>query len=118
MLAIRAGYRTETLDNLSALAGVSAGLGLNVWGQELAYAWLPYGDLGDTHYVSLVMRLGHGPDAQKNLIQYQNIRTHSAADKDGPRPGGEIAPEEQQWMELLNGGERDAFGRINRPESR
>ncbi len=40
-LHIRTGYRTDTLKELSALAGFSTGLGVQLWGQELSYAWVP-----------------------------------------------------------------------------
>jgi len=59
-LSLRVGYRTDTTDNLSALAGFTTGLGLHLWGQELDYAWLPLGDLGNTQYVSLTIRFGKG----------------------------------------------------------
>jgi len=103
MLAIRAGYRTDALKGLSAIAGVSAGLGLNVWGQELSYAYLPYGDLGNTHYFSLLMKFGEVEKAKRNLIQYQHIKTHRTV-KD--TNSDEISPDYQQLMELLNDNEQ------------
>ncbi len=57
-VALRSGFRSDTTRELSALAGFSTGVGLQLWGQEFAYAWLPLGDLGDTHYFSLVVRWG------------------------------------------------------------
>jgi hypothetical protein len=71
-VALRAGYRTDTTRQLSALAGFTVGAGLRVWGQEFSYAWLPMGDLGNTNYFSLVLRFGakeSGP-SQKNLKRY------------------------------------------------
>ncbi len=47
VIALRAGYRTDTLRDLSALAGVSTGLAIHVLGQELSYAWIPMGELGE-----------------------------------------------------------------------
>jgi hypothetical protein len=99
LIAIRAGFRTDTLKENSILAGYSLGMGVNVWGQELAYAWLPYGDLGNTHYVSLLMKFGEAERAKRNLIQYQHIKSHRSV-KDNR--GEEIAPDYQQLMELLN----------------
>lgn len=58
IIALRAGYHTDTLDELSAIAGVSTGVGLNFWGTEFSYTWLPYGDLGQTHSFALVLRFG------------------------------------------------------------
>src|SRR6267142_7222018 len=103
MLAIRAGYRTDTTKELSSYAGFSAGIGVNVWGQELSYAYLPYGDLGTTHYISLLMKFGETEKAKRNLIQYQHIKTHRTV-KD--TRSEEIAPDYQQLMELLNDSEQ------------
>jgi hypothetical protein len=112
MLALRTGYRTDTVKELSALAGYSLGLGLNVWGQELGYAWLPYGDLGNTHYISLLMKFGEVEKSKRNLIQYQHIKKHKTAkDRSGSGSRGrdreeEMAPDYQQLMELLNDNEQ------------
>lgn len=73
-IALRTGYRTDTLKELSALAGFSTGIGLQVWGQEFAYAWVPYGDLGNSQYVSLVLRFGGPEKENRNLIQYQHTQ--------------------------------------------
>ena len=102
LLAVRLGYRTDTVKELSPLAGLSAGMGLNVWGQELAYAWLPYGDLGNTHYISLLMKFGEVERSQRNLIQYKHVKVHRA-NKAGD---DDMAPDYTQLMELLNDGER------------
>src|SRR5258708_23176197 len=103
MLAIRSGYKTDTVKGLSALAGYTLGMGLNVWGQEVAYAWLPYGDLGSTHYFSLLMKFGEAEKAKRNLIQYQHIKSHRTV-KDSHTE--EVAPDYQQLSELLNDGEK------------
>ena len=57
-ISLRAGYKTDTLKGLNALAGFSTGIGLQVWGQELAYAWVPYGELGNAQYLSFIARFG------------------------------------------------------------
>lgn len=59
-IAVRAGYRTDTARKLSALGGLTTGVGLNVWGQRFDYAWLPMGDLGSTQYFSIVLAFGAG----------------------------------------------------------
>ena len=48
-LAFRAGYKT----NQDAGEGITAGLGLKMGKVSLDYAYVPYGDLGDTHRISL-----------------------------------------------------------------
>jgi outer membrane protein OmpA-like peptidoglycan-associated protein len=61
-LALRLGYRYQSaIDNgeyyegygTNALAGVSAGVGINYQAFRLDYAFVPYGFLGNTHRVSL-----------------------------------------------------------------
>jgi hypothetical protein len=64
-LALRAGYKSDTVKELSALAGMTAGLGVTLWGHELSYAWLPLGDLSMGHYFSLVARFGQSREATK-----------------------------------------------------
>jgi hypothetical protein len=97
LLALRVGYRTDSLKELSALAGFSTGVGLNLWGQEFSYAWVPYGDLGDTQYFSLVLRFGGAEEQKRNLIQYQTIRKHRSAQAVTPND-----PEHDQLMQLFN----------------
>jgi hypothetical protein len=76
MVALRAGYKSDTVQGLSAMAGMTVGMGLTLWGSELSYAWLPLGDLGAAQYFSIVVRFGEGNDQQKNLIYYQPNRIH------------------------------------------
>jgi hypothetical protein len=58
LFALRAGYKTDTIKELSPLAGLSTGIGVHVGRQELAYSWVPMGPLGNTQHVSLVVRFG------------------------------------------------------------
>jgi len=115
MISLRTGYKTETTKGLSPLAGLTAGMGLHVFGQEFAYAWLPYGDLGDTQYFSLLIKFGAQEEERKNLIQYQDIhRTRTVKRHSSGAQGSsdgiidqreEIQkndPEYQQLMQLLN----------------
>ena len=62
MIALRAGYRTQTTQQLSPIAGLTTGVGLQVFGQRFDYAWVPLGDLGQTQYFSIVLTFGkrHG----------------------------------------------------------
>jgi hypothetical protein len=67
LIALRAGYRTDDSDAPGGTAGLSAGFGLALWGQSFDYAWVPFGVLGDTHYLSLVLRFGEKTDRLENL---------------------------------------------------
>ena len=97
-IAIRTGYRTDTVKELGFIAGYTVGLGIHAYGQEFAYAWLPLGDLGNTHYFSLVLRLGEAGRARRNLIQYQNIKRRRAVQ------GGtnDLDTDCQQLMEIYS----------------
>jgi hypothetical protein len=111
MLALRTGYRTDTVKGLSPLAGYTLGVGLQVWGSELAYAWLPYGDLGNTHYFSLLMKFGETERSKRNLIQYQQIKKHQTVKHSGEEE--EISPDYQQLMELLNDSDQHLARQVN-----
>ncbi len=53
-IAVRGGYRTGT--GLEFLSGLSGGAGYNTAAYHLDYAFVPYGDVGSTHRVSLTIR--------------------------------------------------------------
>jgi hypothetical protein len=97
-VALRTGYRTDTLKELGPLAGLTTGLGLQAYGLEFSYAWVPLGDLGNTHYFSLLLRLGEAQEARRNLIQNQQIKRQRTV-KGGP-VGSDS--EVEQLMELLS----------------
>lgn len=104
-ISLRAGYRTDTTNQLSAMAGMTVGLGVHVFGQEFSYAWLPYGDLGDTQYFSLLLKFGDKEEEKRNLIQYQSIKTHRTASghgEDQPEDLKQNDPDYQQLMQLLS----------------
>jgi hypothetical protein len=97
-VAIRSGYHTDTVEELGGMAGLALGVGIHFYGQEFSYAWLPLGDLGDTHYISLVMHLGEAERAKKNLIQYPATKKHRSVH--GIQ--GTEDPDFEQIMELLS----------------
>ena len=55
-VAFRGGYKSNT-KGINGLSGISAGLGMMIGNYGIDYAWLPFGDLGDTHRVSLSIGL-------------------------------------------------------------
>ncbi len=106
LLALRAGYKTDTLRGLGPVAGVTAGLGLCLWGQEFSYAWSPYDDLGTSQYFSLVLRFGEDKNKRRNLIHYQSIKRHRLVED--PSAGGNFAdPDVPSVLELLGDGEKE-----------
>lgn len=56
--ALRAGFSTKNLDDLGVAGAVSGGFGLGLGGAAFDYAFVPYGDLGATHRVTLSWLLG------------------------------------------------------------
>lgn len=52
LLALRVGYKT----NQNIGIGITAGIGLKISKTSIDYAYVPYGDLGSTHRISLVIR--------------------------------------------------------------
>jgi hypothetical protein len=57
-LALRAGYQSEAVRQLSGMAGLTLGVGLRCAGIGLDYAWVPMGDLGSTSFFSLTLAFG------------------------------------------------------------
>ncbi len=56
-IALRLGYKTDTVSYLGGESGLSGGIGVEFAGwYSIDYAWVPYGDLGQTHRFSLLMR--------------------------------------------------------------
>jgi len=54
-LGYKYGYSTATL---GSTVGLGVGIGFRMWEAGLDYAFVPFGDLGDTHRVSLSYRFG------------------------------------------------------------
>lgn len=52
-LALDLGYKAGKDNKLGGLSGLSAGLGFKINKINLTYAWVPYGELNDTHRISL-----------------------------------------------------------------
>ncbi len=105
IIAIRAGYRTDATSQLNGTVGVTAGLGLYLWGQEFSYAWVPYGDLGDAQYFSLVLRFGGVESHRRNLIHYQTIQQHRFAYSPYYDAGRSEDEEKEQILQLLEQGD-------------
>ena len=56
-LAIRAGYKYGyDTESLGSLVGLGAGLGFRLWNLGLDYAFVPFGELGDTHRITFLIK--------------------------------------------------------------
>jgi hypothetical protein len=82
IFALRAGYNTAHTKELGAIAGITGGVALRWWGQEFSYAWVPFGDLGNTHYFSLLLRWSTEPRADRTYPDLPQQRLHSARAED------------------------------------
>jgi outer membrane protein OmpA-like peptidoglycan-associated protein len=58
-LSLRAGYNTRDTGGAPGLNGLSAGAGFGWKDSMLHYAWVPFGDLGQTHRLSFEVYFGH-----------------------------------------------------------
>ncbi|MCX5793037.1 MAG: PorV/PorQ family protein [Elusimicrobia bacterium] len=67
VLAARAGYKSDTVKELGALSGLTAGMGVNWSDYQFDYAWNSFTDLGITHRISLGIKFG-GPDTDKDNV--------------------------------------------------
>lgn len=56
-LPLRVGYNTKVTSDLGSLAGLGAGLGIGVNKFAFDFAWVPYGDLGQTYRLALKVKL-------------------------------------------------------------
>lgn len=55
-VVLRAGYRYGyDIESLGSLVGLSGGLGFRIWNFRLDYAFVPFGELGDTHRVTFTI---------------------------------------------------------------
>ena len=56
--ALRAGYELGPSQDQGSLGGLSVGAGVGVGSWQVDYAWVPMGDLGQTHRLSLTYTVG------------------------------------------------------------
>lgn len=73
--AARTGYRTDT--DVTGFAGVSAGGGLDVGRASFDFAWVPFGDLGNSYRYSMHIKFG---PSSKDKNDVDSILDQSAKD--------------------------------------
>lgn len=78
LLAMRGGYSNAHTKGLSTMSGISAGMGLFVFGQEFAYSWVPFGDLGNTHYFTISLRFSR----PREVVSKPKLKRASAPNSD------------------------------------
>lgn len=68
--AVRCGYKTDTINVLGVLSGLTAGFGVK-WRQNYGfdYAWVAYGDLGSTHRISMNISFGGESEAKVEQVE-------------------------------------------------
>ncbi|OGS55022.1 MAG: hypothetical protein A3J79_06875 [Elusimicrobia bacterium RIFOXYB2_FULL_62_6] len=62
VIAARAGYKSDTVRELGALSGLTAGLGIKWSTYQFDYAWNSFTDLGITHRLSMGIKFGSKDD--------------------------------------------------------
>ena len=83
-VSLRMGFRTDNLQDLSPLAGFSMGVGIHLWGQNLDYAWVPLGSLGNTQYISLVFSFGPRAGNAENVNVMKADQANSPSENARP----------------------------------
>jgi hypothetical protein len=90
LFTFRGGYNTAHTKELGTMSGITAGVGIFFWGQEFSYAWLPIGDLGMTHYFSLVFRLSSHDRPERPRLKSAEERDFSDFNTTDPSQYHEI----------------------------
>jgi hypothetical protein len=88
----RIGYNTNTND-LNGTKNINLGTGFEYKGYRLDYAWSPYGELGDSHQISLLVKFDEAGlfIKKKNVEQVNN---ESSQQEDADKQAKQLAKEE------------------------
>jgi hypothetical protein len=89
LFQLRGGYTTRRND-ANGLSGASVGFGVALRTLSFDYAWVPFGDLGDSHAITLIWRPSREPiDLRRRGEPKQATRTLKASKgKIESRPSG------------------------------
>ncbi|HTC22299.1 MAG TPA: PorV/PorQ family protein [bacterium] len=99
---LRAGYQAALGDNeIGGLTGLTAGVGFKLSELRLDYAYLPYGELGASHEISLGYQFGTNAPAEEAFAQPKAIPTvpPAGASQTGP-PQAENPPAAKDPLNL------------------
>lgn len=109
ILSLRAGYRYKfSENNTGGLTGLTAGAGVDINGLTIDYAFVPFGDLGLTHRVTLNMEFTL-PEQDEGVLK----PIKRAPDKETGKP----AKTAKELMDMLaQGGTYENAGNLNAAE--
>lgn len=82
-VAARAGYKYDTVKELGALSGLTAGMGVKWSDYQLDYAWNSFTDLGVTHRISMGIKFGVPGVKKEQPAAAPVLKAVSAPDTDG-----------------------------------
>lgn len=104
LLALRGGYRLPVAeDNLTGLKGFTAGAGLRLGYLEFDYAFVPYGELGTAHMMSVSYTFGAPQTPPPEFAR-------KTPDKKGAKSAAELDAMFIEAGKLENSGKLDAAG--------
>lgn len=99
-IALRLGYRTETADE--AGPGITTGIGIGVSDFNLDYAFVPMGELGSTHRVTVSLKFGtirgERKFERKDKPEITTDKKDTAASEPEPRQEQLIIPDMHQQV--------------------
>jgi Curli production assembly/transport component CsgG len=78
-LFLRAGYNFKNQDDLGFMGGFSSGFGVQIKNIVLDYAFVPYGDLGNTHKITF--SYGFGKQGRKTKDKDRIRKAYAPAEK-------------------------------------
>jgi hypothetical protein len=70
---LRAGYETLSSNVGESLGNFTFGMGLNIKGWRIDYAWVPKGELGDQHQIALTVGFGLSPEERAQAAKELDI---------------------------------------------
>jgi hypothetical protein len=116
-VVLRAGLDSSHTSGLSGSSVLTAGVGIHVWGQEFAYAWVPYGDLGSANYFSLDLRFGGPKETSKpGLIKVEEKEPEFSIESLSPQPEQGVS-DYQQIQNILTESEKRALQNQRAPSA-
>ena len=84
-IAARVGLKSEAISDLDGFSGFSCGLGF-IWGPVgVDYAWVPYGELGSTHRISLIVKFGKTGEVSSKRAETMPPKVEGMVVEEGER---------------------------------